>query len=394
MALKRHHIIWLAWLVFALTCMHAYFDVNSSSQGGVVGADRTSVHILVVAITAIEGVYIFLKSYREKAVNYLSIPLFAIGFWMIISNLINDRPISTTLFYLTFIVWWIVTIRFYATYTRTHYDDYRKIAILFIVLFAFWTWLNIEAQQRLLSTNRHYGITMFIYNIVLLIPFIFFIKKKYIRYVGILIGCFMVILSLKRGAIVTLPVMIFAYYITKYKMANKTMKILGPTIIFGVLLTGILIYIDVATDGLLSHRFDAQELQSGSGRNELRETALGAISERNIISYIVGTGGGSTIELLGTGAHNEWIESFYSYGLVGVILYAWMVIRLLKYTYSQIKKRNQYAPYLSMYCAYLIMCTMFSGFLYMHIAFYFWAGVGFFIGLINSGKDKNTKVLI
>lgn len=392
MALKRQHIIWLAWIIFAMTCMHAYFDVTTSSQGGVVGADRTAVHTLVISITILEGIYVFFKSFRNNAVSYISRPLFAIGIWMVISNLINDRPVSITLFYLVFIVWWIVTIRFYAIYTEANYVQYRTIFSFFIVLFFIWIWLNIVARSSIQNIYSKYGITMFIYNIVLLIPFIFFIKSNFRRNLCIVLACFMVILSLKRGAIVTLPIMIFAYYIAKYKIENRTMKILLPIVIFGILLLVILLYMNDATNGLLFNRFDTQELQSGSGRSELRETAMGEISQREFLAFLVGSGGGSSVELLGTGVHNEWIESFFTYGIIGLLLYGWMAFRLIKYTFKLIRLRNNYAPYLAMYCAYLVMCTMFSGFLYMHVAFYFWAGVGFFIGMISYHNKRAIAI--
>lgn len=169
------------------------------------------------------------------------------------------------------------------------------------------------------------------------------------------------------------------------------MKILLPVLIFGGILVVILLFMNEATNGLLFERFDAQELQSGSGRNELRGTALEAIAHRDFATYLFGAGSGSSVELLGTGVHNEWVESFFSYGLIGVFLYAWMTLRLIRYTLKLVRKRNYYAPYLAMYCAYLVMCSLFSGFLYMHVAFYFWAGTGFFIGLISAEKKQITS---
>jgi hypothetical protein len=182
--------------------------------------------------------------------------------------------------------------------------------------------------------------------------------------------------------------MIFAYYATKYKMEKHLMRIVWPTIIGAVLIGGLLVFIDSSTDGLLFSRFSEDQMQSGSGRDVLREMALADISRRDTMLFLFGRGSGSTVQFLGTGAHNEWIEALFTYGLIGVLIYFWMFFRCAKYAFRLLHNKNQNAPIAMMWVAYLFMCSMFSGFLYMHVAFYFWAGLGFTIGYSDYQRIK------
>jgi hypothetical protein len=387
-SLSKKHFLWLATLFFIVLALYGYYDVTTSNQGGVVGADRSMVHIMVFTLMALEGIYILFHRVKNTGFGYLSLPLVVTGIWMICSGIYNSITPSMVYLYLVFIVWWILTLKFFSVYTFVNGSSNRQLITLFIGMFIVWVFLNVIAREAIAMASNRYGITMFVYYVLILMPFIFYIKRSIIRNIFIAVACLAVVLSLKRGAILTLPVMIFAYYATKYKMEKHLMRIVWPTIIGAVLIGGLLVFIDSSTDGLLFSRFSEDQMQSGSGRDVLREMALADISRRDTMLFLFGRGSGSTVQFLGTGAHNEWIEALFTYGLIGVLIYFWMFFRCAKYAFRLLHNKNQNAPIAMMWVAYLFMCSMFSGFLYMHVAFYFWAGLGFTIGYSDYQRIK------
>jgi len=392
--LKQHRFLFLSALIFIVLALYGYYDVSTSRQAGVLeGADRSMVRVMVLFLIGLESAYIIFKHGSRlgaKNLNYVSLPLLYIAIWLIISCTLNQIMPSTTFFYLMFPVWWIVTLRFFAVYTFNNGYNYRHILAAFLVMLLVWIGLNLKAKAQFVIIGHMNSTTMFIYYVLLLIPFIFLIKRNWLRVTFLIISIFAVMLSFKRGAIVTLPMMLLVYYYTKYKMIGKTRKLLWPTIIFSILIGIVLIYVNNRTDGYLFSRFDEDSLRSGSGRDVLREDALTEISNRDFLVFLLGEGGGSTVAYLGTGVHNEWIEALFTYGLVGVTLYFWMFCRCVIFVWRMMKNRDCLAPIAAMYVAYLLMCSMFSGFMYMHVAFYFWAGLGFIIGL-SSYQAKPIK---
>lgn len=392
MALKKNksHFLWLAILFFVVLALYGYYDVTTSRQGGVSTGDRSLVHIMVMALMVIEFIYVASHPVNNYCTTYIIIPLFVTAVWMIFSSICNGIQISTLFSYLMFIAWWILTLKFFASYAFVNGNNAKQLVLMFIGMFFVWIYLNILARAQIQLMAQRYGVTMFVYYILILFPFVFYIKNILLRNVLIAICFVAVVISLKRGAIVTLPMMVIAYYTCKYKMEGKLSKIFLPTILGGVLIASLMIYFDSTTEGQLLSRFSESELASGSGRDELRDKALSDISNRDIFTFLIGRGAGATVDFLGTGAHNEWIESLFTYGFVGMLLYMWMFIRCAKYALKLMRKKSQNAPIVSMWVVYLFMCTMFSGFLYMHVAFYYWAGLGFVIG--TSEYQKSLKI--
>lgn len=375
-------------VLLALLIAYAYQDVSTSSQGGMGVMNRSMVHVLLFSIIGFLGFYVISHHWEGYSLKTLLRPLICWEIYIFFSMWINAIPLNVAVIYPMFVLWWILSLITFSTYTYRNYANFKQIRNLFLIMFGVWIWLSLVARAGMIAKGNVFGTSMFIYNLLLLTPTIFFIKGKKLRYILLLVAFFMCILSFKRGAIVTLPVMVLAYILTKGKIHNKQFKNIWLLIVAFGIFAVIINYIDGLYDGLLLSRFTSEELATGSGRDHLREMALSAIDKRDTLTYFFGTGPGTTVSYLGTGAHNEWIEAMFCYGIVGICLYLWMVLSGARFAYKLIKMRSEYAPQASMYVTYLIMCSMFSGFLFMHIAFYYWAGMGVLSGLVKHGKRK------
>ena len=51
------------------------------------------------------------------------------------------------------------------------------------------------------------------------------------------------------------------------------------------------------------------------------------ILNRNFFEFLIGKGSGSSLSIIGSGVHNEILEMLFSYGVIGLIIYLWLVIR-------------------------------------------------------------------
>ena len=102
-----------------------------------------------------------------------------------------------------------------------------------------------------------------------------------------------------------------------------------------------------------------------------------------------GTGGDSTLKILGVNAHNEWLEFMFCYGIVGVILYLSFILSLVFRYYTLLREGSQYASHWGMLTVYVILVGMFGMFYFAHSSFY----VFFFIGLLESKIEQSFELV-
>lgn len=391
MELRKNKFALFPFLLFILLAIYSYQDVLLSAQAGIVGQNRSGVHIWLLIILSFLFLYVAVHKNKGYSLKLLVTPLYLWLAYILFNCLINSIPISEIAIYPMFVIWWILTLSAWATFTTRNYNCFNETKCILILLLIVWTFLNIKARLGQIEKGHVLGTSMFIYNVVLLTPFIFFIKSSKIKYSFLAVSIFFTLLSFKRGAIITLPCMILAFYWIKSRIEGLNIKFIGTVVLVLLFSVCVLFYIDSNTGGLLLNRFNSEDLYDGSGRNNLRETIISALNKRDFDSIIFGSGPGTTLELLGTGAHNEWLEAMYCYGLVGVVLYIWMFFSVFVFSRRLYKRKSPYAAISAMYVVYLGLCSMFSGFLFMHTAFYYWTGLGVISGLEINRRNNGTQ---
>lgn len=113
------------------------------------------------------------------------------------------------------------------------------------------------------------------------------------------------------------------------------------------------------TNNTISERMKTVVKDGGSGRSELYNIATAQFDKKDISSLVVGRGASYSVELTkGRDMHNIYLETFYSFGLLGLM---GLVIIAISILYNEWKRGFKY-PLGATLIAYLIVGFVIFGF--------------------------------
>jgi hypothetical protein len=367
-------------LVFILILVYAYQDINNSANIGLRDADRGIVHILLFIVICILSIYYLYTSLTKGIVkDSVEGSLWLISGWIFSVGLIQDVNMWSLLVHLGLSVLWIVIYHFGKGY-MTQLPFIKKSILRWIVLlFMFYVFSAIYASISIKFLYDRLPVINLSYNVIVFYPWIFLLSsdrlKKFFSFIVLLV----VLMSFKRGAIIIYPSMVIISSIVHAKIENRKTTGIAKSVFFTILFLYGLIIADNFSGGFLSNRFIPESLLSGSGRNDLFRLAIDNIASRGFCDLMIGLGSGSSIQYLGTSVHNEWLEFIYSFGIIGVILYAKHILTLIARARKYIQKKSNYAPAYTSMIVYMIIVGLFGGLYFVHSTMY----VMMFLGLID-----------
>jgi len=189
-----------------------------------------------------------------------------------------------------------------------------------------------------------------IYGIVMLLPFLFLIKNKLISFSLLFFLILFIILSFKRGAIITsflIAIIFFIFKIkeTSYKLSNLN-KLFSKFITIIVAIFVLYYCIDfLLRDEIVFERFKDVENDGGSSRDIIFINILTeSFQFTKILNLIFGFGFvGSMYFAFGGTAHNDLLEVFSNFGFFGITFFVgiwyslWKIIRK-----SKLSQRDNY----------------------------------------------------
>lgn len=220
-------------------------------------------------------------------------------------------------------------------------------------------------------------------------PFLLLIDKKLLK--GLLLVLLLIcsIISLKRSVIIGLVLMIPFLYDFKKNSEPRIIAVLLIVTIVAVLLSNYLSdYIE-----LLNARMGNLSEDDGSGRIPIFKRVWTGITNLDFFSLVVGRGFGKIVETGYSNAHNDILQTFYEYGIIGLFLYFALLIRIVKNSRSiRIKNSIFKTGYIFTVIIFLVMgmvsnlTVSFSFFVYLCA---FW---GLAEGYTLADKDDPTKM--
>lgn len=179
------------------------------------------------------------------------------------------------------------------------------------------------------------------YMIVAFVPFMPYIFKCYKKTSIVLLGIslFLVILSNKRGAILTYVILLI--YLGYIYLKNN--KISLKTVLGAILISAGMIYIGIKeyeSNEYLQSRIEAAQEGNSSGRNVIYSKLLQNFEDQTSSSkFFFGNGMAYTVKIANLYAHNDWLELLIDNGLIGVITYLIFYITTFVY-FSKRPKHN------------------------------------------------------
>lgn len=193
-----------------------------------------------------------------------------------------------------------------------------------------------------------------IFYLVLQLPFILSLSN--IRWKRVLVGliAIAVVISLKRTAMVIFLLALIIYlWIKNPDDRGKLIKIIATLFLIGVIT--IIIQNEFNVD--IIGKFETMANDGGSGRIEIYDLLLPKIFTRGLSSFIFGDGYYGVVKIVGGTAHNDFLEIFFDFGLIGFIAYINIYVVLLK-NYLRMNK-NKY-PYRSQYLVSILTFIIMS----------------------------------
>ena len=152
---------------------------------------------------------------------------------------------------------------------------------------------------------------------------VFWSKKKFVQYTGLIIAVVFIILGMKRGAILTgaLAVVWFMYMTMKTATRKQKIWVLFLSVILIVAGYFMVRYMLVSS-GYFNYRIEKTLEGNSSGRDDLYGFYWNHfINETNTLHFLFGNGANATLKLSWNYAHNDWLEIATNQGLLGLVVY-------------------------------------------------------------------------
>ncbi|WP_180109526.1 MULTISPECIES: O-antigen ligase [unclassified Acinetobacter] len=242
----------------------------------------------------------------------------------------------------------------------------EKHLLRFFLLMFLVTILNFNYSEKLILLSRDNDssdvVNNLAYQFVLLIPYLFMVKRNLVSilFFGIIFS--FIIQGSKRGALIV-GVLISLFFIY-HRLSMIDHKYRVRSYILLTFCMGFLVfylYKYFLSNEYLINRFSRID-DGGSGRDIIYSSLLGAwYNSDNILNFIFGYGFSSTLDLSSTGnfAHNDWLEILINFGLLGFFLYILIFLGLLKIVYKE-KFKKEYKLVLLAIIFMWFLITLFS----------------------------------
>ena len=385
---EKRRFYYFLYLFAFLILIYAIQDFQTSRNvTGTIGS-RGGVHATLLTILVLLSLY-YLYSILlfGLSISPVQITLWGIFLWIAIVNLIQGGDEWIMAIHLGLSCLWILSHHFFSSYLRHWKEALPQVLVIVTLLFFFYTFSALYATQSLHSYLMRRGkdeiaVVNLVYSVIVFFPWVALMKNRWVRMLGTGLILLVVAVSMKRGAIVVVPLMWSAYLFVE-AIVNKQglIRPFAGALFFILIFGSGMIVADLSSDGFLSKRFSSKELASGSGRTEAWIAGFEEISKRPFVDLVFGYGSGGSLKFFGTGAHNEWLEFIFNFGVFGGVLYALFLLSIFLQGLKLIINSSPYAPTYMMAFVYVSVVGVFSGVYFVHHTFYIFALLGTIEGL-------------
>ena len=377
-------------VLFVIYILFAISDLSTSRQSGYRSADRSDAHRYLILLTSYLFVYAVFNIKKVKFQQPL-ISLILLSVWTIFVNILNNVSVWVLLVQSNMSVLWCLSYIFFNT-LRVKESKYKSSIEIFSRLLL-WCYILATVYYffDMMARIGRIPVLNLVYYEMALLPWVFVAGiKKNEKWIYYLASIAVVILSMKRGAIFAMALMILADSYVTAKQTNSYKMFVRIVVI--VVMFAITVFLaDNISDGFLSHRFSEDELESGSGRMEHFSITWRYIKDGDLWELMFGRGCEKSLQMFGILIHNEWLYFLFCYGLIGLMIYASLIGSFVKKSILELKKKSYLAiPCFIMTALYLVLSMVsagYSGYVGLWL-FGFW-------GYLNAELDsQNNRLLI
>lgn len=270
--------------------------------------------------------------------------------------------------YLKNIFWSLLPIYVFYEYARQGKlrESHMRVYSLCLLFLAIVSYLNTAIQTSDLSnfdlTSQEFTANVG-YSFLAILPLLFFWHKRTIwQFFFLLICFFFIIISMKRGAIL-IGSICFAYFLwITYRNAKGRVKVFIVLLsIVSIFVAVVIINYLILNNDYFIYRIESTLEGDSSHRDEIYMTYFTHfISETNFFKFAFGNGADATLAIGPNYAHNDWLELAINNGCLGLMIYVWYFIALLKDSNTVRRKNQLYSKVILMVFIIMFSSTLFS----------------------------------
>ncbi len=371
------------FLIFLFVFLYTSNDLATSSTSYIFDQpDRTMTHILLIVLIWLIAVYYLLFLPKSGALNFPVRLFICMDIYTVIILLFASNNAWTVATYGGFILWWIFTVLMTKSYLSKYPDNAKYISFFCMLMFIFYCYKCVHvylfANQ---VTSVDYATLNIIYRILVFMPIICMLKKRFIRFAALAVIGILTLMSMKRGALLSYPCMLIAYIYISNRIGQKNNALLFKVVAVIILIITAIIIADKLTDGWISYRFSPDQLRFASGRLERWNSAWHVLKARSLSELLFGSG-------VHISLHNEWFEFLYVYGLIGFVMISAFTVKLVTRFIALYRSRSPYAAAYGTIIMYFSIIGLTSGFFFMHGTFY----IMLCLGMINFFSPQEKRL--
>lgn len=303
-----------------------------------------------------------------KATSMLVAMYFVYGVVFIISGKVyqyGNGGVTSSYGYLQSSLNSLLPIFLFYYYTRKGYIDNKRIqlyGILFLLAYVIDYQYNLQQMVSYyadLGSNRQEFTNNSSYLFLLLFPFLYFYRSKWIQGVFVLLILYFLLIGMKRGAVMIGILCLLIYLIHNWNQIKRSRYLAIYALGAVIIAAGFTYYMSNTLSGSDYFRERVQQTLEGdsSGRDVIYSVIWNEVwANGSILQLIIGRGANSTVEVTnGWFAHQDWLETLCNNGLLGVFLLSSFYLSI----YKECKlsknsgKRNIYEPLIMM----LVICV-------------------------------------
>lgn len=304
---------------------------------------------MILAIILFSWNYFFYRNTIGSFIEYLSYSLLPFLTCFALYKFASDGKIQFNLTLLLFVVFYIVAIiRFY------------------------------HEKEAMVLNSIDYGNNNF-YMIVLPLPILFIIPNRILRFAVMVISALLCMISLKRSAMlcaILIPSILLWFELKngiKSKIAVIGLLIIAAVAVFN--LTDINELYDISNKQL--ERFEQISQDGGSGRSNIIENFFEKDFEDVMLLMGQGFMGYHNKYPNLVASHNDIIEIYYSYGIIGLLIFIAFAVVFIKTGIKAIKLKSQLSLSYAVAIVLFVLYTCLSGlFTFVNLSLTFFAFIG------------------
>ena len=321
------------------------FDGVFSSLMSSDDQDRTIIHFFRFSLSLVYLSYIlFLNDFFIRRLLPLERVLTLFIPWSLFSAILISPDRFLALMEVSRYIYWTLVFSFVYAVVRRYPQTVQYICFFLAVSTVYYLMETITKRGEMIDHrgSQKVGGINASYSLIFIYPWLLIYQRKWIKFLGMLAVCGGILISYKRGAILTLFIVIGMTVFSGVLIyrGKKLFNWVVTNVFFGLFLTLFGIYIFSNLGLAEGYEYRMQDIDSG--RREIYEDLFNSISRSSTFEVICGHGLLSTVRETGYVAHNDWLEAFYGLGIVGLAMFTWIHFCILVLLFRLYQNKAEY----------------------------------------------------